>query len=151
MFSLWLMPVQLNQRSKFAQTASALKSVPSWNFTPSRRVNVCDLPSAAVSHSVASSGSTSVVPGAAPTRPSNICRATRKVSPSLAMAGSSITGSDDAAKTNSPPPAAPLSLAVPSGSRWLSAQDAKVVTRARVVRPSRPFLNDLLSFNVSTS
>ncbi len=133
MFSFWFKPVQLNQRSKFAQTASALKSVPSWNFTPSRRVNVCDLPSGAVSHAVASSGSTSVVPGAAPTRPSNICRATRKVSPSLASAGSSITGSEEAAKTNSP--ALAPSLAVPSGSRWLSAHDAKVATRASVVRP----------------
>ena len=98
---------------------------------------------------MASSGSTSVVPGAAPTRPSNIWRATRKVSPSLARAGSSINGSDEAAKTNVLS-AAP-SLAVPSGSRWLSAHEAKVATRASVVRPNRPFLNDLLSFNVSTS
>ena len=40
MFSDWLTPVQLYQRSKLAQTASALKSVPSENFTPSRSVKV---------------------------------------------------------------------------------------------------------------
>ncbi len=33
-------PDQLYQRSKFAQTASALKSVPSWNVTPSSSTNV---------------------------------------------------------------------------------------------------------------
>src|ERR687894_1055546 len=150
MFSFWLRPVQLNQRSKLAQTASALKSVPSWNLTPSRRVKVCDFPSGADSHSVASSGSTSVVPGAAPTRPSNIWRATRKVSPSLARAGSSISGSEEAANTNVL--LAPPSLDVPSGSRWLCAHDPRVATRASEARPIRALAgNDLRSFNVSTS
>src|SRR5918999_3311547 len=134
MFSFWFRPVQLYQRSKLAQTASALKSVPSWNLTPSRSVKVWDLPSGADSHAVASSGSTSVVPGAAPTRPSYICRATRKVSPSLASAGSSITGSEDAAKTKVV--SAPPSVEVPSGSRWLSAQEPRVTTKARDAKPS---------------
>ena len=150
MFSFWFRPVQLYQRSKLAQTASALKSVPSWNLTPSRRVNVWDLPSGADSHSVASSGSTSVVPGAAPTRPSNICRATRKVSPSLASAGSSIPGSEDAAKTKVV--SAPPSLEVPSGSRSLCAQEPSVTTRASEARPIMDFAaNELRSINVFTS
>ena len=149
MFSFWFSPVQLYQRSRLKQTASALKSVPSWNLTPSRRVKVWVLPPSVVSHLVASRGSTSVVPGAAPTRPSNICRAGRKVSPSLARAGSSINGSADPAKTKVL--SAPPSLLVPSGSRWLSAQEASVTTRASVLRPMRPFFNELRIFNVSTS
>jgi hypothetical protein len=71
MFSDWLTPVQLYQRSKLAQTASPLKSVPSENLTPSRSVKVYDFPSSEAFHSVASSGSSSVVPGLAPTSPSN--------------------------------------------------------------------------------
>src|ERR671916_379057 len=144
MFSFWFRPVQLYHRSKLAQTASALKSVPSWNLTPSRRVKVWDLPSSADSHLVASSGSTSVVPGAAPTRPSYIWRATRNVSPSLASAGSSINGSEDAAKTKVPPPPVPPSLDVPSGSRWLCAQDPSVTTRAKEARPSRALAEKVL-------
>ncbi len=74
----------LYQRSKLAQTASALKSVPSWNFTPSCRVKVVLVESSFVVQSVASSGAGSAVPGLVPTSPSNICLATRKLSPSLA-------------------------------------------------------------------
>ena len=53
----------VNQRSKFAQTAVASSGVPSWNVTPSRRVNVQVLPSGVDVHSVARPGSSSVVPG----------------------------------------------------------------------------------------
>ncbi len=73
---------------------------------------------------LASSGAGSAVPGTVPTRPSNICRATRNVSPSLAKAGSRTTGSDDAAKTNVPPLASGSSDE-PS-SRPLSAQAVSV-------------------------
>ncbi len=62
----------LYQRSKLAQTASALKSVPSENVTPSRRSKVVLSPSSLVVHAVASSGAGSAVPGSVPTRPSNI-------------------------------------------------------------------------------
>ena len=51
------------QRSKLAQTASALNGVPSWNLTPSRRWNVHVRPSLLVSHDVARDGTTSEVPG----------------------------------------------------------------------------------------
>ena len=104
MFSDWLMPFQLYQRSKLAQTASALNSVPSWNFTPSCRSKLKVLPSGEVSQDFASNGASSVVPGLVETRPSYIWREMRNVSPSLAMAGSSITGSEEEAKTNVPPP-----------------------------------------------
>ncbi len=52
----------LTHRSKFAQTAAALKSVPSWNFTPWRRLNVHTLPSGVDDHFSASAGSRSVEP-----------------------------------------------------------------------------------------
>jgi hypothetical protein len=71
-------------RSKLAQTASALNGSPSVNFTPSRNVNVHSVPSSFGFHSVASSGAMSAVPGLVPIRLSNICRVTRKVSPSVA-------------------------------------------------------------------
>ena len=41
--------MKLYQRSKLAQTASALKSVPSWNFTPSLSLKVQTLPSSLAS------------------------------------------------------------------------------------------------------
>jgi hypothetical protein len=73
----------LYQRSKFAQTASALKSVPSWNFTPSCRVNVHFLPSSDDSHSLASAGTISVPPASVVTSVSKSWRTTRNDSPSL--------------------------------------------------------------------
>ena len=61
------MPVQLYQRSKFVQTASALKSVPSWNFTSSSSVKVYESPSSLCSHDLASRGAGSAVPATVPT------------------------------------------------------------------------------------
>lgn len=39
-------PLALYQRLKLTQTASALKSVPSWNFTPERSLKVQVVPAA---------------------------------------------------------------------------------------------------------
>src|SRR5690606_21967698 len=100
-----------------------LKSVPSWNFTPSTRWNVYSRPSSLTSQDSARSGAGPAVPRTVPTTPSKIWRATRNDSPSLANAGSSELGSGDHAKVNatapppvlpSPPPASPP----PSSSRW---------------------------------
>ena len=118
------MPSKLYQRSKLAQTASALKSVPSWNFTPSLSVNSWVRPSSLDSQDSASSGAGSAVPGSTPTRPSKIWRETRKDSPSEAKAGSRLLGSEEAAKmklpsTDDSEPEPPLS---PESSRWLWAQ-----------------------------
>ena len=94
------------------------------------------------SHSVASSGAGSAVPGLVPTSPSKICRAGRKVSPSLANAGSSETGSDEPANTNVPPAFAPLSpLPELGSSRLLSAQPARASAAAPSTAAAR---NDLL-------
>ena len=95
--------MKLYQRSKLKQTASALKSVPSWNLTPSRSVNVNTVASSLTSHSVASEGSSSVVPGLRPIRVSKICVMTRIDSPSETSAPSRATGSDAPAKTSVPP------------------------------------------------
>ena len=102
-----------------------------------------------VSHLVASRGSVSVVPGLVLTSPSNICRAGRNVSPSLANAGSSITGSADPANTKVSfvPPA----LVVPSGLRSLLAQDARDTARAAEASTASDFLNELWNFNAYTS
>ena len=59
----WKEPLKLYQRSKLKQTASALKSVPSWNLTPWRRWNVHAVPSSLASQLSARPGATSVVPG----------------------------------------------------------------------------------------
>ena len=59
-------------RSKFAHTASALNSVPSENFTPSRRVKVHVLPSSLGSQDSASPGPISALPGLTSTSPSKI-------------------------------------------------------------------------------
>src|SRR5574337_2101397 len=47
----------LIRRSRLKATASALNGVPSWNFTPGRRLKVSVMPSLEVLHEVASSGS----------------------------------------------------------------------------------------------
>src|SRR3546814_21145666 len=67
----------------------------------------------------ASHGAWSSGPWLGPTRPSNICRETRKLSPSEAKKGSRVTGSAEPAKTNLSPP--------PPESRLLSAQPANAV------------------------
>jgi hypothetical protein len=51
------------QRSKLKMTASALKSVPSWNLTPSRSVQVHSVLSSLAVHSVARAGIGVVEPG----------------------------------------------------------------------------------------
>ena len=55
---LWAWDQELNQ----VTTASALKSVPSWNFTPWRSVNVYSRPSSEISHDSASPGRSVVEP-----------------------------------------------------------------------------------------
>ncbi len=106
------------------------------------------MPSSDAFHSVASRGSISVVPGLALTSPSNIWRETRKVSPSLAMAGSSITGSDEAAKTKSPPL---LPSVVEPVSRWLWAQDASVPARVSAAMAAIPRRRILVCRTMVTS
>ena len=66
----WNDPVKLYQRLKFAHTAAASKGVPSVNFTFLRRLNVHALPAADDFQLSASAGTTFVVPGFRPTRPS---------------------------------------------------------------------------------
>jgi hypothetical protein len=99
--------LKLYQRLKLKQTASALKSVPSLNFTPSRRVKVQVRPSALGVHSVARDGTMSVPPAFVVTRPSKIWRIGRIDSPSLTAEPSRIVGSAEAPKTRVPPVAAP--------------------------------------------
>ena len=62
--------MKLYQRLKLKQTAAALNGVPSLNFTFLRRLNVHDLPEPADFQLSASDGTTVVVPGFSPTRPS---------------------------------------------------------------------------------
>jgi hypothetical protein len=52
----------LYQRLKFAQTAAALKRVPSWNLIPRRRLNVYVLPSREILQVLASIPVTEVLP-----------------------------------------------------------------------------------------
>src|SRR6266851_7504456 len=92
------------QRSKLNLTASALKSVPSWNLTPFRRLNVQVRPSDEACHFSARAGSTSVVPGLKRTSPSNMAWVTSDDSPSSIMAGSSLTASPDLPHANVLPP-----------------------------------------------
>ncbi len=122
------------QRSKFAQTAAASNGVPSVNFTPSWRWKVQALPSAEVSQLLASSGTTSVLPGLRSIRPSKICLVTRNVSPSLAKAGSRVVGSADAANTITSLALEPLSPPV-SRSLWAHADSASAPLRAMMVAP----------------
>src|SRR4051812_38254809 len=82
----------------------------------------------------------SVVPALELTRPSKICRETRKVSPSLAIAGSSITGSDEAAKRKVSLAAEPLA-SLPA-SRWLWAQEASAVTVATEASTAIDFFSE---------
>jgi hypothetical protein len=93
----------LYQRSKFAQTAFALNAVPSWNFTPVRRLNVHVFPSFDCVQLVARSGRRFVVPGTCDTSVSTICLMTRIDSPSFASEPSSETGSADAPNTSVSP------------------------------------------------
>jgi hypothetical protein len=115
---LCMRPLALYQRSKLTQTASALKSVPSWNFTPDRSLNVQVVPAASGSQDSARPGLTLVPPSSGRTRVSNTWRATRNDSPSLAKLGSSTFGSPATPKTR-------VSLLLPpEPSRSLSAQPA---------------------------
>ncbi len=102
------MPLKLYQRSKLKQTAAALNSVPSWNFTFLRRLNVQVMPSGLGCQVSASAGTTSVPPCFVVTRPSKICRIGRNDSPSLTYAGSKVFGSADAPKTRAALPPPPL-------------------------------------------
>ena len=93
----------LNQRSKLKQTAAALKSVPSWNFTPWRSLKVQTLPSGSCSQLSARPPSSSAVPGLCCTSVSYICRIGRNDSPSSLKIGSKFFGSPAPAKTKVPP------------------------------------------------
>jgi hypothetical protein len=96
----WKEPVKLYQRLKFAHTAAALNGVPSVNLTFLRSANVHDLPALEPFQLVASDGTTVVVPGLSPTRPSKIWMTTRPDSPSEISAPSSATGSADEPNTS---------------------------------------------------
>src|SRR5664280_392885 len=114
------MPLKLYQRSKLKQTAAALNSVPSWNFTFLRRLNVQVMPSGLGCQVSASAGTTSVPPCFVVTRPSKICRIGRNDSPSLTYAGSKLFGSADAPKTRAALPPPPLDFEPVPPSAWLS-------------------------------
>ena len=80
-------------RSMLSATAAASHGVPSWNVTPGRRWNVIESPSGAVSHEVASAGSTSEPPYRNRTSVSNTFDSSSAVSPSVASAGSAVSES----------------------------------------------------------
>ena len=80
--SVWSGPGKLYQRLKLKQTALALNGVPSWNFTPGRRLNVQLRPFFEVDQLVASWGTTTVRPGLRLTRPWKIRLIGRSDSPS---------------------------------------------------------------------
>ena len=81
---------------KFAQTAAALKGVPSENWTPLRSLNVHASWFLLVVHLVASDGTTVLVPFLKPTRLSKIWPVGRSDSPSDVSDGSNSDGSADA-------------------------------------------------------
>ena len=81
---------------KFAQTAAALKGVPSENWTPLRSLNVHASWFLLVVHSVASDGTTVLEPFLKPTRLSKIWPVGRSDSPSDVSDGSKNAGSADA-------------------------------------------------------
>ena len=95
--------MKLYQRSKLKHTAAALNGSPSWNVTPVCSSNVQASPSSLADHSRASSGTTSVDPGAVVTSVSKICPLTRSDSPSEASAGSRMRGSLETPNTSVPP------------------------------------------------
>src|SRR6185312_16596683 len=99
---------------------AAFHGVPSWNFTPLRRLKVQTLPPLRF-QLVASDGTIFVVPGLSFTSPSNICSVTRNDSPSETNAGSRYVGSDAPAKTSVPafeaPPAALAATSTTSAAR----------------------------------
>ena len=65
---LCMRPLALYQRLKLTQTASALKSVPSWNFTPERSLKVQVVPAASGVQDSARPGVTLVPPSSGRTR-----------------------------------------------------------------------------------
>ncbi len=104
------------QRSKLKQTASALNGSPSWNVTPSCRVNVYAWPLSETSQSVARPGTTSVPPGARVTSPSNIWSMARSDSPSDTNAPSRMTGSADVPNTMVSVASPPAACSLPPAS-----------------------------------
>src|SRR5699024_4077702 len=100
------------QRSKFLTTDSALKSVPSWNVTPSSNSNVYVKPSSDTSQSCARPGSISVPPSSNSTIVSKMFFVTLKVSPSVVRDGSKDVESLPRPKISVPPP--PESFALTS-------------------------------------
>src|SRR5699024_6067527 len=88
---------------KFATTASALKSVPSWNVMPSSNSNVYVKPSSDASQSLARPGSTAVPSSSNSSNVSKMFFVTLNVSPSVVLDGSSEVESPPRPKTNVPP------------------------------------------------
>src|SRR5699024_7599771 len=104
------------QRSKFLTTASALKSVPSWNVTPSSNSNVYGKPSSDTSQSCARPGSISVPPSSNSTIVSKMFFVTVKVSHSVVRDVSKDVDSLPLPKRSVPPP--PDSFAFTSSSSF---------------------------------
>src|SRR5699024_6914598 len=91
------------QRSKLSTTASALKSVPSWNVMPSSNSNVYVKPSSDVSQSFANPGSTAVPSSSNVSNVSKMFLVTLNVSPSVVLDGSREVESPPRPNTNVPP------------------------------------------------
>ena len=123
--------MKLYHRSKFAQTAFALNGVPSWNRIPVRRLNDHTRPPFEAFHDLASDGTTVVVPGLRPTRPSVSWSMTFNDGPSETTAPSSEVGSATEPKTSVSPAVASV--------RLVAASVAAVAVRAMTTVASSTF------------
>ncbi|MBA7526626.1 hypothetical protein ES705_18792 [subsurface metagenome] len=80
-------------RAKEKTTASALKSVPSWNLTPFLKLKTISVPSADASQEVAKQGCINTEPSSYSTKASKILSILCMDSPSVTSAGSNLTAS----------------------------------------------------------
>src|SRR5699024_10824045 len=135
------------QRSKFATTASALKSVPSWNVIPSSNSNVYSKPSSDTSHSFARPGSTAVPSSSNSNNVSKMIFVTLNVSPSVVRDGSKDVESPPRPKTSVPPLPSPSSTSASlsaSASSLLPEQAANI----RPTKSNKDTNKDLLCFAI---
>src|SRR6185437_16596787 len=126
----------LRARSKLKTTASELKSVPSWNFTPSRSLKVHCFLSGETCHDTARLGRTSNVCGSYVTSDSKICCVTRSELSSTTFQGSSTAASLPVAITNARP-ALVGSVDSNGAADWPQAAAMETATKARTAKLAR--------------
>src|SRR5215469_6859108 len=121
--------------------AAASHGVPSWKTTPWRSLKVHVSPSGDTDQLVARSGSTSVLPGSARTRPLNIWVTTSALSPFVLIGMSSVSGLPDCPQISVVGPAAnPVGAAGGHSAPSANAATSAAVTTNDLPKLRRPVM-----------